>query len=121
MNAKTPGLVCAHHHLYSALARGMPPPAVTPTDFAEILERIWWRLDVALDLEAIRWSALLGAVEALEAGTTAIVDHHASPSARRASTAAWSSSTGCASTTTSRFRCGLSANPSFVALMSAKS
>ena len=20
----TPGLVCAHHHLYSALARGMP-------------------------------------------------------------------------------------------------
>ena len=22
----TPGLVCAHHHLYSTLARGMPPP-----------------------------------------------------------------------------------------------
>jgi cytosine/adenosine deaminase-related metal-dependent hydrolase len=81
VNAKTPGLVCAHHHLYSTLARGMPPPAATPTDFAEILERIWWRLDVALDLESIRWSALLGAVEALEAGTTAIVDHHASPSA----------------------------------------
>ena len=29
----------------------------------------------------VRWSALLGAVEALEAGTTAIVDHHASPAA----------------------------------------
>ncbi len=22
----TPGLVCGHHHLYSALARGMPAP-----------------------------------------------------------------------------------------------
>jgi cytosine/adenosine deaminase-related metal-dependent hydrolase len=38
-------------------------------------------LDRALDLEAVRWSAMLGAVEALEAGTTAIVDHHSSPSA----------------------------------------
>jgi cytosine/adenosine deaminase-related metal-dependent hydrolase len=57
----------------------MPPPAIVPTDFTEVLERIWWRLDMALDLELIRWSALLGAVEALEAGTTAIVDHHASP------------------------------------------
>jgi len=81
MTATTPGLVCAHHHLYSALARGMPAPPRTPTDFASILDQVWWRLDAALDLELVRWSALLGAVEALEAGTTAIVDHHASPSA----------------------------------------
>jgi cytosine/adenosine deaminase-related metal-dependent hydrolase len=77
----TPGLVCAHHHLYSALARGMPAPPRTPHDFTQILEQVWWRLDVALDLELVRWSALLGAVEALESGTTAIVDHHASPAA----------------------------------------
>jgi len=81
MSATTPGLVCAHHHLYSALARGMPPPPRTPTDFSEILEQIWWRLDTALDLEMIRWSAMLGALEALESGTTAIVDHHESPNA----------------------------------------
>ena len=81
MTATTPGLVCAHHHLYSALARGMPPPPKTPTNFQEILEQIWWRLDTALDLEMIRWSALLGALEALESGTTAIVDHHESPNA----------------------------------------
>jgi len=81
MAAVTPGLVCAHHHLYSALARGMPPPPKTPTTFQEILEQIWWRLDVALDLEMIRWSAMLGALEALESGTTAIVDHHESPQA----------------------------------------
>jgi cytosine/adenosine deaminase-related metal-dependent hydrolase len=81
MTETTPGMVCAHHHLYSALARGMPPPPRTPTDFGEILELIWWRLDAALDLEMIRWSAMLGALEALEQGTTAIIDHHESPNA----------------------------------------
>jgi cytosine/adenosine deaminase-related metal-dependent hydrolase len=81
MSAVTPGLVCAHHHLYSALARGMPAPPATPRDFGEILELIWWRLDTALDLEMIRWSAMLGALEALENGTTAVVDHHESPNA----------------------------------------
>ena len=81
MAAMTPGLVCAHHHLYSTLARGMPPPPKTPTTFLEILEQIWWRLDAALDLEMLRWSAMLGALEALEAGTTGIVDHHESPNA----------------------------------------
>ncbi|MEQ1873807.1 MAG: amidohydrolase family protein [Ilumatobacteraceae bacterium] len=80
MTAVTPGMVCSHHHLYSALARGMPSPPRQPTKFLEILEQIWWRLDVALDVEMIRWSAMLGAVEALQCGTTAIVDHHESPS-----------------------------------------
>ncbi|MFP5333200.1 MAG: amidohydrolase family protein [Acidimicrobiia bacterium] len=77
----TPGLVCAHHHIYSALARGMPPPPKTPTSFGEILEQIWWRLDAALDLEMIEWSAKLAALEALEVGTTTIIDHHESPNA----------------------------------------
>ena len=77
----TPGMVCAHHHLYSALARGMPAPPKQPTRFGEILEQVWWRLDTALDLDMIRASALLGATEALMSGTTAIVDHHESPNA----------------------------------------
>jgi cytosine/adenosine deaminase-related metal-dependent hydrolase len=81
MTATTPGLVCAHHHLYSTLARGMPAPPSTPTEFLEILEQVWWRLDLALDHDVLWWSAQLGAVEALEAGTTAIVDHHESPNA----------------------------------------
>ena len=59
----------------------MPPPPKVATNFQEILEQIWWRLDTALDLEMIRWSAMLGALEALESGTTAIVDHHESPNA----------------------------------------
>ncbi|MDH3517694.1 MAG: amidohydrolase family protein [Acidimicrobiia bacterium] len=81
MQAVTPGLVCSHHHLYSSLARGMPAPPKVATNFQEILEQVWWRLDTALDLEMIRWSAMLGALEALESGTTAIVDHHESPNA----------------------------------------
>ena len=81
MTATTPGLVCAHHHLYSALARGMPAPPKTPDSFASVLEQIWWRLDCALDLEMLEWSAKLGALEALERGTTCIIDHHESPNA----------------------------------------
>lgn len=77
----TPGLVCAHHHLYSALARGMPAPPRTPTGFSEVLDLVWWRLDRALDLEIIRWSAMLGALEALAKGCTTIIDHHESPNA----------------------------------------
>ena len=81
MGATTPGLVCGHHHLYSTLARGMPAPPVRPTGFLSILEQVWWRLDAAIDLEMLRWSAMLGATEALLCGTTAIVDHHESPGA----------------------------------------
>jgi putative selenium metabolism protein SsnA len=75
-----PGFVCAHTHLYSALARGMPPPSVAPASFVEILERVWWRLDRALDAEAIEVSALVGAAGAARAGATTLIDHHASPS-----------------------------------------
>jgi len=78
---QTAGMVCAHHHLYSALARGMPPPPKVPGNFLDVLENVWWRLDRALDLDMIEWSAKLGALEALEAGTTAIIDHHESPNA----------------------------------------
>ena len=78
---QTYGMVCAHHHLYSSLARGMPAPPKQPTNFGAILEQIWWRLDCALDLDMIYWSAKLGALEALENGTTCIIDHHESPNA----------------------------------------
>jgi cytosine/adenosine deaminase-related metal-dependent hydrolase len=81
MGATTAGLVCGHHHLYSTLARGMPPPPAQPDSFRSILEQIWWRLDAALDLDMLYASALLGATEALMGGTTAIVDHHESPNA----------------------------------------
>jgi len=83
-----PGLVNAHTHLYSSLARGMPGPEAAPRSFTEILERIWWRLDRALDAEAVALSAEVGAVEAALSGTTLVFDHHASPGAIRGSLAA---------------------------------
>jgi putative selenium metabolism protein SsnA len=76
-----PGNVCAHTHVYSALARGMPYDLAPPRTFVEILRRIWWRLDRALDEDSVRASALVGGMEALLAGTTTLVDHHASPNA----------------------------------------
>lgn len=79
MGTQTPGLVCAHHHLYSSLARGMPGPSTAPKNFTDILRDIWWRLDAALDADIIYWSSVLGAAEALLSGTTAIIDHHESP------------------------------------------
>lgn len=75
-----PGFVNAHTHLYSSLSRGMPMPSTAPANFLEILGKVWWKLDVALDEEAIYYSALVGAIEAIKCGTTTLVDHHASPS-----------------------------------------
>ena len=59
----------------------MPYHLAPPANFTEILQRTWWRLDRALDEETIRASALCGGLNALLAGTTTIVDHHASPNA----------------------------------------
>jgi len=56
-----PPLVNAHTHVYSGLARlGMPRPDPAPRDFLDILARVWWRLDRALDHEALRAAARLG-------------------------------------------------------------
>ena len=80
-----PGLVNGHTHLYSALARGMPGPRVPARNFLEVLERVWWRLDRALDAESVYLSGLVGAIEAALSGTTLLIDHHASPSFIRGS------------------------------------
>jgi putative selenium metabolism protein SsnA len=76
-----PAFAVAHTHLYSALACGMPPAEPAPTSFVDILKRVWWRLDGALDLDLVHTSALVGAVEAAKRGAAFVVDHHASPSA----------------------------------------
>ncbi|MDL2716767.1 MAG: amidohydrolase family protein [Acidobacteriota bacterium] len=75
-----PGLAIAHTHLYSALARGMPVPAEPPRSFREILEKVWWRLDAALDEKLLEASAELALLDAALSGVTAVIDHHESPS-----------------------------------------
>ena len=75
----TRSFVVAHHHIYSALAVGMPAPIKTPSNFYETLKYIWWTLDKSLSLEMIQASALTTAIYAAKAGATFIIDHHASP------------------------------------------
>jgi putative selenium metabolism protein SsnA len=76
-----PGNICAHTHFYGAFARGMAIPGDAPRDFPEILAKLWWRLDLALLDEDVRYSALVCLVDAIKHGTTTLIDHHASPSA----------------------------------------
>jgi putative selenium metabolism protein SsnA len=75
-----PGLINAHHHLYSTFARGFTPPGPAAQNFEEILTSLWWKLDSALDSEDVYYSALLAVMHAARAGCTTIIDHHASPS-----------------------------------------
>lgn len=76
-----PGNICAHTHFYGAFVRGMAIPGAPPRDFPEILRRLWWNLDKALDMDAVRLSALVCLVDAIKHGTTTLFDHHASPNA----------------------------------------
>lgn len=75
----TQSFVCGHHHVYSALARGMGSPKKNPENFNEILEYVWWSLDKCLDAEMIEASALYTAMASLKNGVTFVIDHHASP------------------------------------------
>jgi len=74
-----PGLICAHTHFYGAFARGMAISGEPPKNFLEILQKLWWRLDKALTYEDIRYSTLVCLADAIRHGTTALIDHPASP------------------------------------------
>lgn len=71
--------VNAHHHAYSALAPGMPLPEIVPKNFYEILQKIWWKLDKALNKDFIEISAAVTTVSSVKNGVGFIIDHHASP------------------------------------------
>ncbi|MBN2496313.1 MAG: putative aminohydrolase SsnA [Deltaproteobacteria bacterium] len=77
----SPGFINAHMHLYSMLSRGMALKDAPPADFVQILERLWWRLDKVLTLDDLVPSAELPLADALTAGVTTVIDHHASPGA----------------------------------------
>jgi putative selenium metabolism protein SsnA len=81
----TQSFVCGHHHVYSALSRGMGAPKKNPENFNEILEYVWWTLDKCLDAEMIEASALYTAIASLKNGVTFVIDHHASPNAIKGS------------------------------------
>ena len=81
----TKSFACGHHHVYSALARGMGAPRKNPDNFNEILQYIWWALDKSLNTDMIRYSALATAMACAKNGVTFAIDHHASPFAVKGS------------------------------------
>ncbi len=73
-----PGLINAHTHIYSALARGLSIDGYAPTSFYEVLDGQWWYIDRHLDLAATRASAQALVIDSIKQGVTTIFDHHAS-------------------------------------------
>jgi putative selenium metabolism protein SsnA len=75
-----PGSIVAHTHFYGAFARGMAIPGAPAKEFTEILAKLWFPLDRALDEPAVRASADVMLIDAIRHGATSLIDHHASPS-----------------------------------------
>jgi putative selenium metabolism protein SsnA len=86
-----PGNICAHTHFYGAFARGMAIPGAPAKNFVEVLKKLWWKLDRALDRDGVQSSALVCMIDAIKNGTTTLIDHHASPNAIKGSLSAISS------------------------------
>ncbi|MBZ5726012.1 MAG: putative aminohydrolase SsnA [Acidobacteriia bacterium] len=76
-----PALINCHTHLYSTLARGMPLAGPAPRNFPEILKKVWWRLDRALNPDDVYYSALVGLIDSAKCGVGTLLDHHSSPNA----------------------------------------
>ena len=73
-----PGLINAHTHIYSGLARGLSIAGNNPTNFLEILDGTWWAIDRRLTLEGTRACAYATILDCIRDGVTTIFDHHAS-------------------------------------------
>ncbi|MDD3604648.1 MAG: putative aminohydrolase SsnA [Kiritimatiellae bacterium] len=73
-----PGFINTHMHLYSTFCRGLSPKMPPPKTFVEILERMWWPLDEALNGKDILYSCLIPLMDCVKNGTTTIIDHHES-------------------------------------------
>ena len=73
-----PGFINAHHHIYSAFARGLSIPGNNPVDFVGVLEGTWWNIDRHLTRDMTRMSAYMTLIESIRSGVTTVFDHHAS-------------------------------------------
>ena len=73
-----PAFINAHTHIYSALARGLSIAGYNPTNFYEVLDGMWWKIDRSLTLEDTRRSAYTTIIDCIKTGCTTIFDHHAS-------------------------------------------
>ncbi|MGQ9788660.1 MAG: amidohydrolase family protein [Candidatus Hadarchaeaceae archaeon] len=76
-----PGLICSHTHLYGMLLRAAPLRIESPTDFSQILQRVWWPMDEAMSKEDAYASALISCLEFIKTGTTLFADTFSGPNA----------------------------------------
>lgn len=74
-----PGFINAHGHYYGMYSRGMDTKDTPAMNFEENLKKLWYRIDRCLDNDSVRLSTDVCLLDALAAGTTTIIDHHASP------------------------------------------
>ncbi|MHA1134850.1 MAG: amidohydrolase family protein [Candidatus Thorarchaeota archaeon] len=74
-----PGLITAHTHLYGILLRGASLNIEPPTDFAQVLQRVWWPVDEALSVEDAYASALSASADMLRNGCTLYADTYSGP------------------------------------------
>ncbi|MDL2217652.1 putative aminohydrolase SsnA [Christensenellaceae bacterium OttesenSCG-928-M15] len=72
-----PGLINAHSHIYSAFARGLSIKGFNPTNFDEVLDGQWWKIDRLLNVEGSRFSAYATYIDSIKNGVTTLFDHHA--------------------------------------------
>jgi len=74
-----PGLICSHTHLYGILLRGAKLNITPPSDFTQILQRVWWPVDESLTFDDAYASALVACLEFLKTGTTTFADTYSGP------------------------------------------
>ena len=76
-----PGLICSHTHLYGIALRGSALNIEPPSDFLQILQRVWWPVDEALTNEDAYATTLAAGLESLINGTTCYADTYSAPNA----------------------------------------
>ena len=73
-----PGFINAHTHIYSGLARGLAIDGNNPTNFYEVLDGTWWKIDRHLTIDGTKACAYATILDCIRDGVTTIFDHHAS-------------------------------------------
>lgn len=76
-----PGLICSHTHLYGIALRGSALGVRPPSDFLQILQRIWWPVDECLTNADAYATSLAASIESLMNGTTCYADTYSAPNA----------------------------------------
>jgi putative selenium metabolism protein SsnA len=74
-----PGIVCSHSHLYGMLLRGASLNIEPPSDFTQILQRVWWPVDEAMNFDDAYASALVACLEFAKSGVTTFADTYSGP------------------------------------------